>query len=390
MSPLSWRALVRHEYAAVAAVVLSVKLGLFLLPAVAYPLLGQAAAAQQFASFLPATWRHWDAHWYLQIAEHGYGREGDARNRIVFFPLYPLLVRVASWFTTDLFWAALFVANAASIGGLVLFYELARLEFGRAAAWWSLVALLVFPTAYFFNAPYTEGLFLLLTVGSLYAARRGQWVAAGVLSGLAAFTRVTGVLLLPALLVEYCQQRRGTGLLAKMKAALLDSRRWLELAVLFLPLVSLGLYLLINDYVLGDPLAFQEVFRTKWYKVFAWPWEGLAARWRDTGSWPWAEYHVLYGWAEFGAGALLVAGTVWAYLRLRWSYVVYTALATFTLLSTSWLQSTPRYALTVFPLFLLIGRALSRSRAAGFVWLAGSVSLLTLLAVRYTHGWWAF
>ncbi|MBI4022092.1 MAG: hypothetical protein HY372_01950 [Candidatus Andersenbacteria bacterium] len=380
MTSLSWRALVRHEYAAVAALILSVKLGLFLLPLFAFPLLGQEPPAQRGAAFLPTTWRHWDAHWYIQIAESGYQREGDARNGIVFFPLYPLLVRLVGFFTPGLFWAALLVANAASVAGLVLFFELARLEFGREAAWWSLVALALFPTAYFFNAPYTEGLFLLLSAGSFYAARRGRWLPAGIMGGLAAAARVTGVLLLPALALEFYVQRwERRGLVA-----------WRRAAPLLLIPAALGVYLLFNQYLLGDPLAFRDVLRVRWYKTFAWPWVGLASRWRDIGSWPWVEYNILYGWAEFGAGVLLIAGTVWAYLKLRWPYVVYLALTTFVLLSTSWLLSTPRYVLSAFPLFFLIGPLLARYRTLAVVWTAGSVSLLTLLAVRYTHGWWAF
>ena len=38
-------------------------------------------------------WTQWDAPHYLGIAENGYVTEGDARLHIVFYPLYPYLVR---------------------------------------------------------------------------------------------------------------------------------------------------------------------------------------------------------------------------------------------------------------------------------------------------------
>lgn len=376
---LTWRQIVRHEYFSVAALILAVKLSIFLLGVVAFPILGDAMPANDIADLIPASWRHWDAHWYITIAENGYQTEGDNRNAIAFFPFYPLLIRLVSFVWHDFFWAATLVANAASVAGLLLFYKLAKLEFSRETAWWSLIALLLFPTAYFFNAPYTEGLFLLLSVGSFFAARRGKWLVAGILGGLAAFTRVTGLLLLPALLVEFYLQRRSQGRRLSYDRAV---------PLLLIPGVF-GLYLLFNEQLLGDFWAFREVLEVRWYKQFAWPWEGLAARWRDIGSYPWNEYNLLYGMAEFGAGAVLVAFIIWSYKRLRLSYVVYMALTTFLLLSTSWLLSTPRYVLTVFPLFFLLGQ-LGRYRNAGLVWLVLSVFGLALFTVRYVHGWWAF
>jgi hypothetical protein len=57
----------------------------------------------------------------------------------------------------------------------------------------------LFPMAFFHSAVYAEGLFLLLSVGAVYAARRDLWAWAGVLGGLAAATRSAGVVLLVAL-----------------------------------------------------------------------------------------------------------------------------------------------------------------------------------------------
>jgi 4-amino-4-deoxy-L-arabinose transferase-like glycosyltransferase len=66
------------------------------------------------------------------------------------------------------------------------------------------VYLLAFsPMAFFFSAPYTESLFLLLSVGAFYAARRERWWVAGAVAGLAAVTRNMGVLLVLPLAIMY-------------------------------------------------------------------------------------------------------------------------------------------------------------------------------------------
>ena len=48
----------------------------------------------------------------------------------------------------------------------------------------AVLLLLLFPTSFFLTAFYTEGLFLLLTVGAFLAARRGRWAVAGALATL--------------------------------------------------------------------------------------------------------------------------------------------------------------------------------------------------------------
>jgi len=81
------------------------------------------------------------------------------------------------------------------------------------------VTLIAFcPTAFFFSAVYTEGLYLLLSVGCILLARRGRWLWAGVLGGLAAASRNSGVVLLVPFLLLFlygprriCPSRRRAG-----------------------------------------------------------------------------------------------------------------------------------------------------------------------------------
>jgi hypothetical protein len=58
------------------------------------------------------------------------------------------------------------------------------------------------PMAFFFSAVYSESLYLALSVGLFWSARRGRWMLVGVLGALAGATRSTGlVLALPALMI---------------------------------------------------------------------------------------------------------------------------------------------------------------------------------------------
>ncbi|MEX2054754.1 MAG: glycosyltransferase family 39 protein [Candidatus Andersenbacteria bacterium] len=313
-------------------------------------------------------WSRWDTSNYISIALNNYQPGTADAKLIAFLPLYPTLIRIGSLVFSPQA-AAIIIANIASLVGLVLFYELGRREYGVTVAWRALLAILLFPTAYFFFAPYTESLFLLLSVAAWLFARRGQWFWAGSLGGLAAVTRITGVLLFPALIVEWWLQHRQH-----------QRTVWSGLWLLLIPLYF-GLYLGINYELYGTPLAFITA-ASEWSKEFAWPWDSLWSRFKAIGL---DEYGLMLGVSEFVAGIMLVIGVVWSWLRLRPSYAAYLTLTAFVLLSTSYLQSTPRYLLTLFPLFYIVGMYPTAK------WLAiPSVGLLTFFTLRWLVGAWAF
>ena len=56
-------------------------------------------------------WNRWDAPHYLDIARQGYVSTGEESRWIVFYPLYPWLVRAASLVLRDELLAAFFVSG---------------------------------------------------------------------------------------------------------------------------------------------------------------------------------------------------------------------------------------------------------------------------------------
>src|SRR3954468_14840860 len=152
----------------------------------------------------------WDAVWYLEIASSGYGGE---QHRAAFFPLYPLLVRAVGELGGGspgaLLIASYLVALAAFLAALVLLHRLVTVELGRPLAAPTLLLLALFPASLYFGAPYSESVFLLVSVGAFYAAGTGGWAWAGVCAPAAAATRSAGVLLLLPLAVLYLEQAGG-------------------------------------------------------------------------------------------------------------------------------------------------------------------------------------
>src|SRR5262249_14994282 len=84
---------------------------------------------------------------------------------------------------------------------------LLRLDFDQRTAARAALYLLAFPTSLFLSAVYPESLWLLLSVGAFWSARRGRWWLAGLLGGLGAVARPLGVFLVAPLALEYLAQR---------------------------------------------------------------------------------------------------------------------------------------------------------------------------------------
>ncbi len=374
--PRNWRNLLSQSDLTLVGLVLVIKVILFIYGAFTVQVYQNRMLPDTSARL--AIWNQWDSVHYVGLATEGYQATGEYAFRLVFYPLYPWLARTFALVTGDAFIGALIVSTLASLALAVVFNWLGRLDFGAATARRAVVFLFIFPTSYFLHIGYTESLFLLLAVGSFYAARTERWWLAGILGALAAFTRVNGLLLGPALAVEAWLQYRQTRKL-----------RWDWAAV---PLVGTGFlaYLYLNRAITGDWFRFQAIQREKWSKYidFRDPLAGIrelfhGMEWRG----PWEKHMVCAEELIFIALGLLVM--VWCWRRMRASYSVWVTLNMLLFVSTSFIQSTPRYALILFPMFFMFARAAARPlwQTSLTVW---SLLFLSFFAGQFAEGRWAF
>lgn len=157
-------------------------------------------------------WTRWDAMHYLNLAKNGYAAVGFSRVSLVFFPLYPWLVRAMAFLVNDYVVAAFVVSGIASVATGLLFVRLTRCDESEGVARNAVWFLFIFPTSFFLHIAYTESLFLALTLGCFLAARKDRWALAGLLGAGACLTRVNGLILGPALatevILQYWQTRR--------------------------------------------------------------------------------------------------------------------------------------------------------------------------------------
>lgn len=324
-----------------------------------------------FARIVRETVMQADANWYVQIAEKGYDREAFSAERPrnwAFFPLFPLAWREAGRLTGEYPLTGVALSHLFFFFALLYFYRASR-AFGLDAetADRAVFYLAAFPVSYFFSLPLTESLFLLLTVTSFYTARRGRWWAAALLGALASATRATGVLLLPALAVLFVQTY--------------GRASWRRREALWLLLVPSGLvaFMLFLHTTTGNAFAFRDA---------------LAAWGRAPGLFvgPLYDYlrdpllvmsHWDFRLLNFAAAALALASAAVLLKRREWALGAYVAMATLVALSSRLLQSQARYAMVLFPVFMVLAAAAAGRPRLDQTIRAVSLVLLALFVALY-------
>ncbi|MFI6395246.1 mannosyltransferase family protein [Nonomuraea sp. NPDC050547] len=314
-------------------------------------------------------WRAWDAGLFVIIAEHGYdgvpGRPPDA-GLPAFFPGLPMALRLVHLVVPDWALAGLLISLVAGAVATIFLARLAVFEGG--AGWVAVLALLLFPTAVFLAAGYSESLFLAFAVPAWLAARQRRWPLAVVLAAGASCVRITGLFLALALWVEFASSRPS-----------LRMAPWL--AVPFLPLVGYSYFHYTRS---GDWFAWKHAQEAGWGREMVWPWESFAKTWAAAlGE---DEFAVAFR-MEIAGVAVAVLGLVWLLALRRWSEVVYCGLQAGALMTSAYYLSIPRSLLLWFPLWVAIARLRHRWVIAAYAMVSGP--LMVLNAVRFLTGAWA-
>lgn len=337
-------------------------------------------------------WTSYDAGWYLTIARHGYAHAHSQ----AFFPLYPLLVRLLADLGLGYVPAGIVVSLACFLGAAVLLYELAAQALDAKAALWAVTFLSIAPTSFFFQAIYSESLFLLLSVALFFFAQRRRWLLAGLMGLLATLTRNTGVVLAVPLALFYLQSIGWQW--RRVRAG------GLSVALVFGGLAAYMAYLW-SAY--GDSLLFLRNQR-EWGRSFAAPYVTVARGVRSgylgsvhllarddlahLSTWLWKNNPSIADLINLVALIAVVTLIAFGWRRLGAPYTVYALLAViFVLFSPATrqpLMSLPRFALVVFPLAMALAAWTSRRPLVRAVVVGLSLVALAWLSARFALYVW--
>ncbi len=346
---------------------------LIFLPLASRNFLGGGLENYQNSPYIFA-WANFDGEHYLSIAKNGYGQYEHS-----FFPFYPLFIKIISLnsnFDKVLVITGLLISHIFFIAALFLLFKLIKIDYDKKIANWAVLALIFFPTSFYFVSLYTEGLFLFLSIGSFYFFKKQKWLLGGILGGLASVTRVTGFLILPALLIEW-------------KIGKYKKFPW---ELLIIPFGFL-LYLFFLWQTTGNPLAFYSelsgygvqrqgnfiLLPQVFYRYFNML---ISVNINEPIYWT-----VLI---ELVTAILAISLLIWGYFKkMKLSYLFYAGSSFILPTLTGSFSSLPRYFLTIFPLFILIGILISNlSKPIKFSIISFLIFLLIVETALFLRGYW--
>jgi hypothetical protein len=328
---------------------------------------------------LVGVWQRWDACWYSKIATFGYE---PFENSIAFWPLFPLLTGIVSRLigTGLVALAGLIVAGVSFIAAIEGLRRLVGRDFSPEIANRTILAISFFPTAFFFFAPFTESLFLALSVWTMIGARERRWLLVLVAGFLASLTRIQGLFLMLPIAWEAAMAWRENGVRAGRLMGPIDARLLLSAAAALAPLAAFGAFLMFGIFVVGkSPLDTQDAWGGRNFHP---PWDVV------TASWNWAidrhdPLQVLNLATLIGFGLAVIAGL--RRLPVAYSLIAIPQVALLaTRIQPTPLGSTVRYLMVVFPVFILLAEV--EDKRLQLAWLAGSIMFLTVLLLAFETG----
>lgn len=336
-------------------------------------------AVQQWAQ----TFTAFDSKYYYAIATTGYPDHIDSSN--VFYPLFPAASWALSHLGIPVLLAGLAINFLAAGIAFVFFGLLARdyLEKNdvalNAAVLW-----LFFPTAFFLTMFYTEALFCALLFAAFYYGSQRRWWLVGVLLALLTAVRLPGLVAVAALLVEYTSTKD-------------FAWRKVDRQILWFALAPLGwlAYAVFLFYRVHDPLAMIHA-----YQLGAWPYMHFSLNipgtvWHQLVIMTQLVFEQASGWQEslfnvalpFGCWLGAVVVTAWGYKKIPLSYLTFMVLSLILFALNSNFVSVNRYALTFFPVFLLLGRWFAKRPQWYGLALGGSAVLMGIWLLLFVNGY---
>jgi len=292
-------------------------------------------------------WVNFDGEHYLAIA-----REGYRPLTYFFFPLYPLMVRIAiiifgnSREIANFALLGVVMSNVLFWGALVGLYFLAREEIGKMAARKAMLWLILFPTSFFFGSFYTESLFLFLAVWGFYFLKRGKLKIVGVLLGLASVTRIVGIAIVPA--IVYRWWKSGNKLSGRWAVALAGAPGGLAAYMAYMMMRTGDAFEFLNNVgIYGEQrssgfVLLPRVFYRYVFKIIP----NLSSYWPSV-------WVVLL---EMAVGLVFLAIIVLSFKKIEFGMWLYMAAGFLIPTLSGSFSSLPRYVLVLFPAFMVLGK----------------------------------
>ncbi len=342
-------------------------------------------------SLLIGGYTHWDSGWYIEIAQAGY----TTKVRTAFWPLYPwLMARLHDISGTTYASCGIVISLCSFVAAVYFLGLLVRSYFGYSTTLAAMALFAFAPTSYYFDAVYTEALFLALSLAAVYASTANRFFMANLLVMFATLTRNTGIFLCIILFFDYLRWHQNGWKFWRIPWW--KSIKW-DAIWFVIPFVGLSSYCWWLDWKFGNPFAFLAAEKY-WYRTYMPPWESFESNWNLL-------LHPNQGIASFEyllfeVGMFIVA-LLFIVLGLRYIRKSPSLLGWWIyLLAVTWIASTepsinipdyqvsfPRYLLMLFPGIIFLADIIRPKWATLFVLILFGFVLFEKSGLFYTGQW---
>ena len=154
----------------------------------------------------------WDSYWYLNIVDNGYEgqAEGTGSSNLAFAPLYPACIYLLTRVGIEAWIGGVLISLACYLAMLYYLHEFGASvhspRLGRAL----MIFTAVFPSAWVFHMVYAESMFCLILTAFLVHRAKGNYLRAGAFALLLPLTRIVGIVVVPAVVVDLAIRARRT------------------------------------------------------------------------------------------------------------------------------------------------------------------------------------
>lgn len=349
-------------------------------------------------NIIPDGLMRWDSGWYISIASHGYFQ----KQATAFFPLFPLMIRLTSLVTGNLYTSGLYVSNLFFLVSLFFLYAFARDEYESKTAARLVFYIACVPAAFFFSTVYSESLFFLLLTSTLYFSRKGNWFFAALSGALATATRFSGIFISVFILLESLWLvgirlfPKPWSVKAQFEILLADIKNipnaWKGILASIFSTAGLLVYMGYLQVTFNDPFAFLHA-ESDWGRQLSWDWLPKFINYiynfhYITGNLLSGEISNFAYLADTLAVFIFLPLVIIVLFRMRYSLGIYTLLSFLAPILTGQTYSMQRYTLTLIPCYLLLslwGKRPWVDRAIiGF-----SLPLQAYWIILFSHYYWA-
>lgn len=344
---------------------------------------GLLSESNSFAEFYNNFVAKWDVKHYINIAKNGYQTTGEDQLLLVFFPFYPICIRILHTITRiDYALCASVISNICAYCSMIMLYKLVLLDYDKDTAYNSVKFYILFPFTFFIFTKMSEGLFLLLLFSTIYNMRKKRYITAGVLGYMLALTRLpglaVGVIMLTETIFSFCKDIKGKHFTLKKYIT--------RIVMMFTTLCGFLTYLLINYVLHGNPLQFLTYQQSNWSQKFMHPFfiislvKSQISELYDIG------FNLGVGYGNMIAAIFVIAAAIFALFKMKISYSIYTFIYFIVCFSSSWLLSGPRYSLGAFPMFIALGILTVKNKTANTIVTALCCMMMVFFGLLYIPG----